>query len=317
MLSSPIWAMRVRHWVTSLGRPPRTPLRPRPPAGHTAGTRRSRSRPRSSRCSRSSVSPSTGFRSSTISSSATSAGRGSRSRPGNALSKLIIGPLFGVFAGIVVDRFGPKRLMLAGIVMAGLALVGLGGTLTLGAFYAFYFLNALGNVCGGRCRARSSSRAGSRAPAGRRWAPRTSVSASAARSSPSWPTPSSRRSAGDRAPGPRRADDRHRAAHRPPRQGPRPASPPRRRGLAGRELDPRRRSARVLPARARQHGLDRGRRRHDAEPEAVPRHGPQARPGPRGRGALARPRRQPRRPCRHGLAGRSVARRSASCCSST
>jgi sugar phosphate permease len=68
---------------------------------------------------------------------------------GNALSKLIVGPLFGVFAGIVVDRFGPRRLMLAGIVMAGLALVGLGSTLTLGAFYAFYFLNALGNVCGG------------------------------------------------------------------------------------------------------------------------------------------------------------------------
>jgi sugar phosphate permease len=68
---------------------------------------------------------------------------------GNALSKLVVGPLFGVFAGIVVDRFGPKRLMLAGIVMAGLALVGLGSTFTLGAFYAFYFLNALGNVAGG------------------------------------------------------------------------------------------------------------------------------------------------------------------------
>jgi sugar phosphate permease len=68
---------------------------------------------------------------------------------GNALSKLVVGPLFGVFAGIVVDRFGPKRLMLAGIVMAGLALVGLGSTFTLGAFYGFYFLNALGNVAGG------------------------------------------------------------------------------------------------------------------------------------------------------------------------
>jgi len=68
---------------------------------------------------------------------------------GNAISKLIVGPLFGFFAGTIVDRFGPKRLMLAGIVMAGLALLGLGSTLTLGAFYAFYFLNALGNVCGG------------------------------------------------------------------------------------------------------------------------------------------------------------------------
>jgi sugar phosphate permease len=68
---------------------------------------------------------------------------------GNAISKLVVGPLFGFFAGVVVDRFGPKRLMLAGIVMAGLALVGLGSTVTLAAFYSFYFLNALGNVCGG------------------------------------------------------------------------------------------------------------------------------------------------------------------------
>jgi sugar phosphate permease len=68
---------------------------------------------------------------------------------GNALSKLIIGPLFGFFAGVIIDRFGPRRLMLAGILIAGLALVGLGGTATLLAFYSFYFLNALGNVCGG------------------------------------------------------------------------------------------------------------------------------------------------------------------------
>jgi sugar phosphate permease len=68
---------------------------------------------------------------------------------GNALSKLIIGPLFGFFAGMIVDRFGPRRLMLLGILIAGLALVGLGGTATLLAFYTFYFLNALGNMCGG------------------------------------------------------------------------------------------------------------------------------------------------------------------------
>jgi MFS family permease len=68
---------------------------------------------------------------------------------GNALSKLLVGPLFGFLAGVVVDRFGPRRLMLAGIAMAGLALVGLGGTTTLGAFYFFYLFNALGYVCGG------------------------------------------------------------------------------------------------------------------------------------------------------------------------
>jgi MFS family permease len=68
---------------------------------------------------------------------------------GNAYSKLLIGPLFGFMAGWVVDRFGPKRLMLAGIVMAGAALVGLGSITTLAGFYVFYLFNALGYVCGG------------------------------------------------------------------------------------------------------------------------------------------------------------------------
>ena len=68
---------------------------------------------------------------------------------GNALSKVVVGPLFGFAAGWIVDRFGPRRLMLAGIVMAGAALVGLGSVTTLGFFYACYMLNALGNVCGG------------------------------------------------------------------------------------------------------------------------------------------------------------------------
>ena len=68
---------------------------------------------------------------------------------GNALSKLVVGPLFGFGAGSIVDRFGPRRLMLAGILMAGGALVGLGATSAAWAFYLFYVLNALGYVCGG------------------------------------------------------------------------------------------------------------------------------------------------------------------------
>ena len=68
---------------------------------------------------------------------------------GNAISKLIVGPLFGFLAGWLVDRFGPRRLMIAGIVMAGVALVGLGAIHTLAGFYFFYLFNALGNVCGG------------------------------------------------------------------------------------------------------------------------------------------------------------------------
>lgn len=68
---------------------------------------------------------------------------------GNALSKLIVGPLFGFFAGWFVDRFGPRRLMLGGILMAGIALIGLGKMNALWMFYFFYLLNALGYVCAG------------------------------------------------------------------------------------------------------------------------------------------------------------------------
>jgi sugar phosphate permease len=68
---------------------------------------------------------------------------------GNALSKLVIGPIFGFGAGWIVDRFGPRRLMMIGIVMAGVALIGLGAISALWMFYAFYLLNAIGYVCGG------------------------------------------------------------------------------------------------------------------------------------------------------------------------
>jgi MFS family permease len=68
---------------------------------------------------------------------------------GNALSKLVVGPIFGFLAGWVVDRFGPTRVMMIGILMAGAALVGLGSISSLGMFYFFYLLNALGYVCGG------------------------------------------------------------------------------------------------------------------------------------------------------------------------
>ncbi len=68
---------------------------------------------------------------------------------GNALSKLLVGPLFGFAVGWIVDRFGPRRMMLAGILMAGVALVGLSYMTELWMFYVFYLFNALGYVCGG------------------------------------------------------------------------------------------------------------------------------------------------------------------------
>ena len=68
---------------------------------------------------------------------------------GNALSRVVVGPVFGFGAGWIVDRFGPRRLMMAGILMAGIALIGLGAISALWMFYFFYLLNALGYVCGG------------------------------------------------------------------------------------------------------------------------------------------------------------------------
>ena len=68
---------------------------------------------------------------------------------GNAFGKIIVGPLFGFLAGWIIDRFGPRRLMLSGIVMGGIALIGLSMMTSLWHFYLFYLFNALGYMCGG------------------------------------------------------------------------------------------------------------------------------------------------------------------------
>src|SRR5678810_977801 len=67
---------------------------------------------------------------------------------GNAFAKVAVG-LLGFFAGWFIDRFGPRRLMLAGILLGGLALVGLSTVTTLWQFYLFYTFSALGYMCGG------------------------------------------------------------------------------------------------------------------------------------------------------------------------
>jgi len=68
---------------------------------------------------------------------------------GNALGKLIVAPLFGFFTGWLIDKYGPRRLMMAGVLMMGIALFGLSFADSLPLFYLFYLFNALGYLCGG------------------------------------------------------------------------------------------------------------------------------------------------------------------------
>lgn len=67
---------------------------------------------------------------------------------GNAFAKVFVG-LLGFFAGWLIDRYGPRRLMLAGILMGGIAVIGLSQMTQLWHFYIFYLFNALGYMCGG------------------------------------------------------------------------------------------------------------------------------------------------------------------------
>lgn len=68
---------------------------------------------------------------------------------GNALGKILVAPLFGFIAGWIIDRYGPRRMLMAGALMTGAALIGLSLMNSLGWFYLFYVFNALGYVFGG------------------------------------------------------------------------------------------------------------------------------------------------------------------------
>src|SRR5688500_12796029 len=68
---------------------------------------------------------------------------------GNMIGKVLVGPLFGFLAGTLIDRVGPRKPMMAGIIIASIALVGLGSIHTLAMFYLFYAMNALGYVLAG------------------------------------------------------------------------------------------------------------------------------------------------------------------------
>ena len=68
---------------------------------------------------------------------------------GNALAKLVVAPASAVVAGYVVDRAGPRRILMLGVSLAGIALIALASATTLTLFRVFFLLNALGYVLGG------------------------------------------------------------------------------------------------------------------------------------------------------------------------
>jgi sugar phosphate permease len=67
---------------------------------------------------------------------------------GNAVGKIILA-LFAFLIGWIVDRIGPRRVMLVGILLGGFALIGLSRMTSLWHFYLFYFINALAYMSGG------------------------------------------------------------------------------------------------------------------------------------------------------------------------
>ena len=68
---------------------------------------------------------------------------------GFAVSIIFIGPLFGISAGFLIDRFGPKRILLVGLFSAGAAFLGYGFMTALWMFYLLYFLQTAGYVTAG------------------------------------------------------------------------------------------------------------------------------------------------------------------------
>ncbi len=68
---------------------------------------------------------------------------------GNAVGKLVVAPLFGFFAGWLIDKYGPRQLMMTGALMLAIAFIGLAFSSSLEMFYLFYVFNSLGYVFGG------------------------------------------------------------------------------------------------------------------------------------------------------------------------
>lgn len=61
----------------------------------------------------------------------------------------IVAALLGYFAGWLIDKFGPRKMILTGILLGGIAFVALSRMTTLWQFYTFSLMAAMGYICGG------------------------------------------------------------------------------------------------------------------------------------------------------------------------
>lgn len=68
---------------------------------------------------------------------------------GNTLSKIIAGPLLGFLVGWLVDKRGPRGVMIAGALFASVALLGFSWVASIATLYVCFFSNALGYLCAG------------------------------------------------------------------------------------------------------------------------------------------------------------------------
>ena len=67
---------------------------------------------------------------------------------GNAFGRVTVS-LLGFFVGWLIDRYGPRKLILAGILFGGIAFMGLGNMGSIWQFYLFSLMAALGYITGG------------------------------------------------------------------------------------------------------------------------------------------------------------------------
>ena len=68
---------------------------------------------------------------------------------GNAYAKIFVAPLFGFLAGWIVDKYGPRKMLMTGAFMTLIAFLGLSMMNSLSLFYTSYVFVALGYVFGG------------------------------------------------------------------------------------------------------------------------------------------------------------------------